>query len=323
MDEKRSDISVHYDDDADDTWRNSGWADLPFFLATARAGTFRAAAERLKTNHATVDRHIRALEATYGVRLFDRKARGVSLTAAGRNLLIKAEVAEGVLLEARRSVSGLDSRLAGPVHVNISSWNAYYILASKIPSFHARYPDIDLKVTVSDRVEDLASSPADVSYRAGWSVEDNVVGRRVYTYHSAILASEDYIERHWATRGPSGEGLTWIGQSALWPNPQLEELNLFPAARRVMDVRDPILINELLREGVGMAVVPLGTKFMIPNLVPVPETPIAIDRSVWILLQSDLKRTARIRAVVEFLSDCATEFFAAETEFAEKYPYKI
>ena len=73
MDRIRDTPKIEYDGGhSEDTWRNSGWAELPFFLATARSGTLRAAAQRMKVNHATVDRHIKALEDAYGVALFER-----------------------------------------------------------------------------------------------------------------------------------------------------------------------------------------------------------------------------------------------------------
>lgn len=322
MDRKRSKEAIEYDDQADDSWRNIGWAELPFFLAAARTGTFRAAAERLKVNHATVDRHIKALEAAYEVRLFDRRPRGVVLTAAGRNLLEKAKIAEGAVVNAKRMVSGLDSELAGPVHVNMSSWIANYVLAPAMPRFRDLYPKIELKVSVSDRVEDLAKSPADVSYRADWSVEDDVVGRRIYSYRAATLASKDYLAQHWDSRQPNGEGLHWIGKSTLWPNPALEKLNLFPQAKRDFDVRDPIVINQLLTAGHGMAIVPFGTIVHFPELAVVPTTPIVPDRSIWILLQTDLKNSARVRAVVEFLTRLGKRAIAQENALFEEYGHR-
>lgn len=321
MDRKQSDSQITYDGDLDDSWRRTGWAELPFFLAVARAGTFRAAAERLKVNHATVDRHIRALEEAYNVRLFDRKARGVTLTAAGRNLLDKAEDAERTVLNAKRTVSGMDAKLQGEVRLNISSWNACYMLASNMPRFHELYPDIDLKVSVSDRVEDLAKSPSDVSYRGAWSIDEDVVARKIYNYSAAVLASQDYIDRHWKNREPNGEGLHWIGKSALWPNPRLDYQTLFPAAKRRNDILDPILINEMMKEGQGMAVMPFCSVFLIPGLTVVPGTPVVRDRTVWVLLQSDLRHTARVRAVVEFLYDMGKAVGKKEKQYLSQAEY--
>ncbi len=300
-------------------WRSDGWAELPYFLAAARCGSLRAAADELAVNHATVNSNLQRLEAHYAVRLFDRTSKGLTLTAAGEDLLERALEAEQVIMSGRRRVGGRDMALAGKVHLNISSWNAYYILARQLPRFHAEYPDIDLKITVSDKIETLSNSDIDVTWRIAWRVDEDVVGRKVYDYHAAVIASEAYLEKHWKTRGPDGQGLHWIGKSPLWPNPMLERLNLFPAAKRIYAIEDPILINELLVAGMGMAIMPLPTVQVLPGLTVVPGTPIERDRTCWVLLQSDLRHTARVRALVDFLADTARTFSKREAEIIAQH----
>lgn len=300
-------------------WRSEGWAELPYFLAAARTGSLRAAAHELGINHATVNSNITQLEAHYEARLFDRTTKGLVLTPAGESLLEKAAEAEEVIMSGRRRISGLDHTLAGSVHLNISAWNTYYVVAKELPRFYELYPDIDLKITVSDAIERLSNSDYDVTWRVGWGVDENVTGRKVYSYHSAILASQDYIDKHWDNRGPNGEGLHWIGKSTLWPNPELERLDLFPAAKRIYDVKDPFLINEMLANGMGMVSAPLPTMHVLPGLAIVPGTPIIPDRTCWVLLQSDLRHTARVRALVDFLFDVAIEFSKGEAAIARAY----
>lgn len=300
-------------------WRSDGWAELPYFLAAARRGSLRAAAEELAVNHATVNSNLQRLEAHYAVRLFDRTPKGLALTSAGEDLLERALEAEQVIMSGRRRVGGRDKALAGKVHLNISSWNAYYILAKQLPRFHEEYPEIDLRITVSDKIEILSNSDIDVTWRIAWRVDEDVVGRKVYDYHAAIIASESYLEKHWAARGPDGQGLHWVGKSTLWPNPKLERLNLFPAAKRTYSIEDPILINELLVAGMGMAIMPLPTVQVLPGLTVVPGTPIERDRTCWVLLQSDLRHTARVRALVEFLADTARAFSRREAEIIAQH----
>jgi DNA-binding transcriptional LysR family regulator len=73
--------------------RAMDWAELPYFLAVARAGSLRAAAEHVGGTHATVDRHLKSLEASFGVRLFERTRAGLALTTAGEALVPLAEAA--------------------------------------------------------------------------------------------------------------------------------------------------------------------------------------------------------------------------------------
>ena len=96
------------------------WEQMPYFLAVARAGSLRGAAEALGTTHVKVNRHINALEAAYGVALVRRSQRGISLTPAGAKLLPIAEDAEGTFLHARRSLMGLDQQMTGDIHFSTS-----------------------------------------------------------------------------------------------------------------------------------------------------------------------------------------------------------
>ena len=78
------------------------WGQMPYFLAVARGGSLRAAAEALGATHGTVNRQLQALEASYGVQLFRRTRAGVELTEAGEALIPSAEEAEALFLGARR-----------------------------------------------------------------------------------------------------------------------------------------------------------------------------------------------------------------------------
>lgn len=76
--------------------RANDWAQLPYFLAVARFGSLRAAAEEMGATHATVDRNLKALEQAYGACLFNRSRCGLKLTPAGEALILMAETAEDI-----------------------------------------------------------------------------------------------------------------------------------------------------------------------------------------------------------------------------------
>jgi DNA-binding transcriptional LysR family regulator len=97
------------------------WNGLPYFLAVARRGSLRGAAEEIGATHATINRNLRALETAYGVRLFERTARGVRLTEAGALLLPEAEAAEQAIIAARRRVQGLDREAAGLIRIHLQT----------------------------------------------------------------------------------------------------------------------------------------------------------------------------------------------------------
>lgn len=278
------------------------WAKLPYFLAVARSGSLRSAAETLEATHATVDRNLRALEADYGVRLFDRTKKGLVLTPAGEALIPLAEEAETAIIAGRRRVLGLDHQASGMVRLSIPTGFLGVDFPKILARFERAYPDIELRITVTNKFEDLNRSEADVSLRIAHQVDDDVVGRKVLQYAGAIFASQDYLDRNWATAGPQGEGLQWIGWGERVSVPDWVKSGPFPKARVRYNIRSPNLIAQLVGAGVGMSHLPYFATHWVDGLVQVPGTKAYLDRSIWLLLHSDLRRTTRVRVLVEHLA---------------------
>ena len=187
------------------------WEQVPYFLAVARTGSLRRAAEQLNANHGTIDRHIKALEAAYGVQLFSRTRKGLTLTSAGELFLPIAEEAETALISARRRLSGLDREESGTVRVSMPPILAYHIMAPIFARFSEAYPNINLEIRITDQFEDIAGFETDVSIRAAYEVQEDVVGRRMFPLAVGIFASQTYLDRHLPSAGAQGEGLHWIG----------------------------------------------------------------------------------------------------------------
>ena len=291
------------------------WTGLPYFLAVARHGSLRGAAAVLGATHTTVDRNIRSLEASFGTLLFKRSQRGYALTEAGLALLPRAEAAEAEVLAARRRVLGADREASGVVRLASSNWLAGYFIAPMLEKFSLAYPDIDLKISVSDRFQDLSKENVDVSLRVAFDVNQDVVARRLFSYDVSVFASQQYLDRHWATASSDGEGLHWVG----WDGPATDrfwqEANLFPRAATRHAVDDGMLWGTLISQGLGMGIYPFFIEHVHPNVVQVPGTPIKPDRSLWILLHGDFRRTKRVRAVVDFVAD---EMIAQKSKFQRR-----
>ena len=273
-----------------------------FFLAAARNGSLRAAADSLGATHATVDRHLKALEAGFSVRLFDRSSSGLALTPAGEALVPLAEEAEAAVIAARRRLSGLDREASGTVRVSVPPVLAYELLAPVFAKFADAYPEIDLDISVTDRFEDLARHETDVSVRVAHHVDDNVVGRKIVQYASSIYASQRYIDQHFPSAGPEGEGLTWTGWGQKQPVPEWVKSSPFPKAAIRHASREGVLQLSMLRQGMGMSYMPCFLEPYYPDLVRVPGSNVFLDRSVWLLLHADMRRTTRVRLFVDYLA---------------------
>ncbi|WP_371168820.1 LysR family transcriptional regulator [Aliiroseovarius sp. 2305UL8-7] len=280
--------------------KRSDWELLPFFLALSRAGSLRAAADLTNTSYGTVNRNIRALEASYGVRLFQRSQRGFVLTEFGEQLLPIVEEIELGVDAARRRVEGMDNSESGTVRFSVTPTLAYDLIAPIIGKFHALYPGIDVDLSLSQRIESIPNNETDVSLRAAETVQDDVIARKLFRMTLAVYASKKYVDEHVAQSSGGGEGLNWIGFGSRQPAPLMSEQ--FPQARHRHNVDDGYMRACLLNQHCGMSPLPVLFERTFPNLRRVPGTGLTDGPWLWILLHSDLQKTVRVRRFVDFLA---------------------
>lgn len=277
------------------------WKSLPAFLAVARAGSLRSAAEQSGSNHATVRRQVEGLEAQLGAKLFRRSADGLVLTAAGRTLLPKALEAEASLLKGFNAVQGLDREASGKIRLSVDPITAHCLLAPTLSEFATLYPEIELELKLSYDIDSIANNETDVSIRHVVQVDDDAVGRKLFPLSLGVFASRDYIDRTLPEAGRKGEGLTWLGYG---DTPELSAMiaaSAFPKARIRHSISDPEMHLQLARQGAGMTFLASWVASIFPELQRLPGTALDQRRSTWILLHGDLRRMRRVRLFVDYL----------------------
>ena len=280
----------------------ANWAQMPYFLAVARSGSLRGAAEAMGTTHTKINRHLEALEAAYGMQLIRRSRGGISLTDAGKLLLPIAEEAETLFLGAQQSLTGLDKEETGALRFSLTGTMAYQIVAPILVKFFEAYPEIDIDIHVSDRFEDINKLETDVSLRVGYEVTDDVIARKLYPFALGYYASPDYIARAMPNAGPKGEGLSLIGWDELDRHPQWVKDTPLSLAEVRHATTDHVMQLNLARLGFGIVkTMPLLAQDGL-ELVPVAGNTLELDRNLYILLHSDLRRTTRVRRFVDFLA---------------------
>ncbi len=282
--------------------RTFDWEHLPYFLAVARTGSLRAAAEMIGANYSTVNRNIRTLETGYGVQLFHRSRRGFALTEVGEALVPMAEAAELKIIAARKRVEGLDKSETGKIRFSVTPTLAYDIVAPLIAQFTALYPEIDVELRLTSEVESINNDETDISLRAAREVTDDVVARKLFQLELGVYASKDYLERVVPSAGPDGLGLTWVGLPVETDARGWLSRSPFPSAVLRHDVPDGYMRARLVNLSAGMSYMPTLFESVFPNLSRMPGTEISPGPWLWILLHSDLRKTVRIRRFVDFLS---------------------
>ncbi len=170
------------------------WNDLRYFLAVARAGTLAGAARELGVEHTTVGRRITALESALGVRLFTRGPEGFSLSAAGKDIVPRAEGIAGHVDAIERLVSGTDQRAEGLVRLTIpDALNGYTMQA--LTQLRELHPALMVEILCDNRDLDLRRGEADLAIRLRDTRDPELIGRRIGGAAWAVYASPVYVAR--------------------------------------------------------------------------------------------------------------------------------
>jgi DNA-binding transcriptional LysR family regulator len=275
------------------------WDDLRTALFLARAGSVRRAARDLGVSHSTVLRRLDALEATTGVRLFERKAEGYEVTPAGQDVFDTAVNLEEGVLALERRVQGRDLRLAGPVRVTLPD-PFLPLLLPALRDLGAAHPDIVVTAAVEVGFADLAHREADVAIRLAAEPPPDLVGRRLASAGVGVYGSERYLEGR-STRNL--DALDWIGWEEGSPMAfERWRRERVPRARVRLRLSTPSAIREAVDAGLGVSVLPCVLGGARPgwrrvHRIPESATPL------WILTHRDLRTTARVRVVRDCMAD--------------------
>jgi DNA-binding transcriptional LysR family regulator len=281
------------------------WNDLRFFLAVAREGSTLAAGRALSVSQTTVARRIAALEQVLGFPLFDRRQAGYALTPAGGELLDRArqvELAASGFAEASAAI-GRDT--SGTVRITTQEIFAVTLLAPILRELHERHPEILIELDDSQDFRELGDGEADIALRSAQSDPGSgLVGRRLCDDDWTLYCSKDYATAHGVptTReqlrkhafiGGGGPKL-WRAYSA-W----LRDLGLDD--RVIMHHASAMGMMSAIRSGLGIAVLPCIVADIDPELVQCVPPRAGHGRVMWLLTHERVRRTPRVRTVIDFL----------------------
>lgn len=165
------------------------------FVRVAETMSFTEAGKSLGLPKSTVSRRLSRLEETLGVRLLQRTTRQLALTEAGQDYFEQVAPALAAIRNASLELGDRESELAGVVKVTASTNLGPSLLANLAFKFTQAYPDIDIDVSLTDRVVDLIGEGVDMAFRGGKLEDSTLVARPLGRGGSWLVASPDYIER--------------------------------------------------------------------------------------------------------------------------------
>lgn len=293
------------------------WERIRIFLAIARHGQIMGAARHLRLNHATVARHLTALEAELGTRLFDRQTSGCTLTEAGEALLTAAERAESEFLRVGNTVAGTAGAVAGVVRIGAPDGFGNFFLARELGALAALHPDLVIQLVPLPRTFSLSRREADLVITLEPPRQDRLIVRKLTDYTLSVYASAGHLAAH----GPIARQDDLAGRLCIT---HIDDFVYSPALdyaealgrlmQRHFECGSVVGQMEAVRAGHGVGILHDYAAAAHPELQRVlPE--LRFTRTYWLVSHPDTHKTRRVSEVARHIgtrvADARRRFLAS------------
>ncbi len=289
------------------------WDEIRTAYHVARAGTVSGAAERLGVHHATVIRHVDALEERLGIKLFQRHARGYTPTEAGEDLLRVAQATEDQFGQLLARMKGSGQAVSGELVVT-SLTPLGPQLTPLLATFQAQHPEVIMRFLIGERLFRLEYGEAHVAIRAGAKPQHpDCVVQPLAAREYGMYAARSYIAAHGAPEGPEDYAAhRFVGPdsedhgapSSRWMVAHV------PRDRVTWRSDDTAVLEAAVRAGVGIGLINASKARADANLVEIAAPRPEWSAPLWLVTHVDLHRTTKVQALVKFLKAHAQEELA-------------
>ncbi|UEM06834.1 LysR family transcriptional regulator (plasmid) [Skermanella rosea] len=277
------------------------WSDLRIFLAIAREGTLGAAARRVGQTQPTMGRRLRALEESVGHALFQRTSDGFVLTDEGSAVLRHAERMEEEAIALERELAGQGGGLEGVVRVSSSDWFGTHMLTPVFAAFARSHPGVTVELLTEARLLSLARREADLAFRIRPFQEPEVVQRKLTRIDYALYG----VAGGPLPRTGDGRGCTLVTMdTGFGTMPDVAWLKrMLPEARIGFRSNNRDAQARMCAAGAGLAVLPRPIGDSLEELAAIDLGEPPPGRDVWVGYHRDLRRLARLRALLDMTID--------------------
>ncbi len=287
------------------------WDQVRMAYHVARLGTLSAAADFLDVHHATVIRHIDALEEQLGIKLFQRHPRGYAPTEAGQDLLAVAATAEDMFAQFAGRAKGRGNSVSGELVISTVA-NTSPLLTKVFADFHVLHPDIRFRLITEERRARLEQGEAHIALRAGPAPQEpDNVAQKLADMSVGLFAHPDYIARKGLPQTESDfEGHEFIGPIQLGVRAPFNRwlAELVPETAFVFRCNEMQGIMQAIKLGMGIGFVSrtdaASDRDLVEVLPPKPEWSV----TMWLVTHVDMHRTVKVQEFSRFLKQRAKDW---------------
>ncbi len=286
---------------------NLDWGVLKDFIAVAETGSLSKAARRLRVSQPTLSRRIAGLEEQLKGVLFQRTPKGLLLTEAGESVLAGARRVEEEALAIERQADAAQQKLTGTVRISVTEGLGAVWLPAQVAAFHETYPGVCVEILVDNRAANLVRREADIALRMFRPDQPDLIAKRIGEVLMGLYGAERYFARHGKPARVAHlkrHYLVGFDETMVHNNAAVQRLETYFTPERIVH-RSSSFIGQLnaTRAGIGLGVHDCYLAAQNPELERLFPREFNHSMEVWLVTHSDMRRSARIRAVYDFIAE--------------------
>ena len=292
------------------------WDKLKIFHAVAEAGSFTSATVILNLSQSAISRQIQSLEDDLKVKLFERHARGLTLTENGEYVYKTAHEVISKLKEVETSLGDQKNKPTGKITITtVRSFGTHW-LTPRIQEFMQLHPEMEVELIFDDKELDLSTRQADIGIFMRRPKQLNYIQKKLMDINYHIYGSNTYLEKYGMPKSIvdlNKHKFISFGKGTPSPvyNPDWAlKIGMRESKKRksIMKVNSVMGLLLAVESGVGLAALPDYLVFQSKNLIKVlPKVEGPITEAHFVYPQS-LKNVARVQAFRNFLYSKISEW---------------
>lgn len=279
------------------------WDDLQYVLAVAEAGSLSSAARILGVHHATVLRRISTFEAFYGIKIFERGAKGYHLSPESSHILSTVRNIDDIVERLSRTIAAQGNSINGSLRITTTDVLCSTLMIEYSRRFNNQYPDIQLEVLSRNDKQDLSKRESDIAIRICNSLPVDLAGSYAGTLNYNAYATKGYIERKGSSNDVSHHD--WLGLSGMIKKTSFASWmdNHIPAHNIVFRADSFLTLASIAETDYGIAILPCCLGDASEKLIKVDRITPTFSRGIWIVTHPDLFHSVKIQMAISFFVD--------------------